>query len=224
MKKIIRKCFIFGLTLALLTTVASGDVTLYGKFFFDYHINRFLDSKTYDATNKQLPQFAFERAILGGKIEKELYLGVLSFNTTVDIAHYGVKTGDDFDFWRWHVYLKKAAFKWGVEDTFGLTLGLQSTDFSFAEDIWGHRHIAKTATDAWKFGPTTDLGVSAEVRLFGPLWLQAFYANGDGYNKPQLEETQNYGTSLRVERLGELPIILHGASQFAPNYAAGINK
>jgi hypothetical protein len=110
----------------------------------------------------------------------------------------------------------KYAFVQYRGDKFSARFGMISTDmFTLSENHWGYRYIYKSFQDAYKFGPSADLGAAFE---YSPAKIFSFdlsMLNGEGYKKVQIDSTfkATFGLTLRPFK----GFILRGYADFMNN-------
>ncbi len=96
------------------------------------------------------------------------------------------------------VYIKNAQMTW---KTGGLTLNgglISTTQFNMVEKFWGLRYMYKSFQDAYSFGSSADLGISAEYKLAKWLSVDGIVVNGEGYKKIQSKDGLLYGLGATV--------------------------
>lgn len=146
--------------------------------------------------------FELERAYLG--YEYDLGNG-LKTKAVMDIG----TSGDVSDYHR-IAYIKNAMLSWKT-GSLSLNGGLISTtQFNFQEKFWGYRYIMKSFQDAYKFGNSADLGLSASYQFTDWLSADAIVVNGEGYKKIQQNDGLNYGLGLTMTPVESLQIRLYG--------------
>lgn len=146
--------------------------------------------------------FELERAYLG--YEYDLGNG-LKTKAVMDIG----QSGNVSDYHR-IAYIKNAMLSW---KTGSLTLNgglISTTQFNFQEKFWGYRYIMKSFQDAYKFGSSADLGLSASYQFTDWLSADAIVVNGEGYKKIQQNDGLNYGLGLTMTPVESLQIRLYG--------------
>lgn len=146
--------------------------------------------------------FELERSYLG--YEYKLNNG-LSIKGVMDIG----KPSSVDDYHR-VAYIKNAMVSW-KKGNFTLNGGLiATTQFNFQEKFWGYRYIMKSFQDAYKFGSSADLGVSANYKFTEWIAADAIIVNGEGYKKIQHFDGLNYGLGLTLTPVKGVQIRLYG--------------
>jgi hypothetical protein len=142
--------------------------------------------------NKNGNSKAFEitRAYLGYEYAFNSYF---SSRVIIDVGDPG--TGK----YQMSAYLKNAYLQFKRKDLtarFGM-IGVDQ--LSIQEKQWGYRYIYKTFQDAYKFGPTADLGMGLEYSPAEFISLDVSVLNGEGYTKIQSDTTfkKTVGLTLR---------------------------
>ena len=146
--------------------------------------------------------FELERSYLG--YEYKLGKG-LSVKGVMDIG----KSSDVSDYQR-IAYIKNAMISW---KTGNLTLNgglISTTQFNFQEKFWDYRYIMKSFQDAYKFGSSADLGLSAAYRIADWISADAIMVNGEGYKKIQAGDGLNYGLGVTLTPVKGFQIRLYG--------------
>jgi len=95
-----------------------------------------------------------------------------------------------------YAYFKNAGIRYTKNK---LTVNLGIIDvlmFTHQEKMWGHRYIAKSYLDAYKFGPKADIGVNANYKFNKYFSMNLGFYNGEGYSKLQVDDTYRIGLGL----------------------------
>jgi len=66
--------------------------------------------------------------------------------------------------------------------------------FKVQEKIWGHRYIEKSAADKYKFGTSSDLGISLNYKVSKIAEIDLTFSNGEG--NAELQNDNTYKTAL----------------------------
>ena len=163
------------ITLIILISTIFAQGKIIGKTFFDF------------ASSKEEIGFNFKRQYFGYSLN---VLDEVSFKVLFDVG----RTESD----KLSSFLKKAqlnyAFDWG-ETSFGL-IGINM--HSIQEKNWGYRFIEKSAIDLNKFSSSADLGIAFSTSLINNLNSTIHFVNGEGYKKPQSENTKYFKSILNV--------------------------
>jgi hypothetical protein len=187
-----KKLFLF--LSALLLTIPSFSQTSEEEFkpegevqfkvFWNYHTDF---SK--NATKKSA--FELKRSYFGYKYD---FSKNISAKVTFDV---GSNTGGS----EYTAFLKIAQLDWKVAEGVKLSMGLIGLkQFNDQEDFWGYRYIFNSYQDAYGFGTSADLGVSAEFTITKTLKANVLIVNGEGYKKLQDEDgNQKFGGNLIFE-------------------------
>lgn len=147
--------------------------------------------------------FDLERSYLGYEYN---FGNGLSAKTVMDIG----KSSDVSDYQR-IAYVKNAMITW-KKGRFTLNGGLISTtQFNFQEKFWGYRYVMKSFQDEYKFGSSTDLGISAAYRLADWVSADVIIVNGEGYKKIQKNDGLNYGLGVTLTPVKGFQIRLYGS-------------
>ena len=86
--------------------------------------------------------------------------------------------------------LLKFAYLQYKTDKFSARFGMIPTNqFTLQESIWGYRYIAKSFQDAYRFGPSADLGASAEYSPAKFVSIDLSLLNGEGYKRVQIDSS-----------------------------------
>ena len=86
--------------------------------------------------------------------------------------------------------LLKFAYLQYKSDKFSTRFGMIPTNqFTLQESIWGYRYIAKSFQDAYRFGPSADLGASAEYTPSDIVSFDISILNGEGYKNIQIDSS-----------------------------------
>jgi hypothetical protein len=139
--------------------------------------------------NKSGNASAFEitRAYLGYEyfLSKKFYTRI-----TLDVADPGTGGLQMTDFLKF-AYLQYKSEK--LSARFGM---VPTTMYSLQESVWGYRYIAKTFQDAYKLGPSADLGASVEYSPVSFVSVDFAMFNGEGFKRIQTDST--FKTALGV--------------------------
>lgn len=103
-------------------------------------------------------------------------------------------------------YLKNAQINWS-KNNFAISLGLVNLkQFSFQENVWGHRYVYKSFQEEHKFSYCEDIGVVAEY-VFSPL-LSADVAitNGEGRKLKNADNNYRYGLGVSFYPIDHLTL------------------
>ncbi len=71
--------------------------------------------------------------------------------------------------------------------------------FKVQEKIWGHRYIEKSATDKYKFGTSSDLGVSVNYKISKIAEVDLTISNGEGNAEIQHDNTYKAALGLTLK-------------------------
>lgn len=145
--------------------------------------------------------FELDRSYLG--YQYDLGKG-LSVKGVMDVGQ-----SDDVNDYHRIAYIKNAQLTWKTGN-WTLNGGLISTtQFNYQEKQWGLRYIMKSFQDAYKFGSSADLGLSAAYKFSDLLSMDAIIVNGEGYKKIQKADGLAYGLGATVTPLEGLSIRLY---------------
>lgn len=103
-------------------------------------------------------------------------------------------------------YLKIAALSYtnnNVTVNFGL-IGMKQ--FKVQEKNWGHRYLYKSFQDAYKFGPSADLGLTVDYKIIDMLSTDISITNGEGYKKLQGDDVFKYGIGVTLKPIDGLTV------------------
>lgn len=113
-----------------------------------------------------------------------------------------------------YTYFKNVALKYN-KGKFSWNFGIIPTKmFKVQEGYWGHRYLYKTLPDEHKFYYSADAGTSLEYLFNSNISADISVMNGEGYKKPQLDNTFRTGFGITV-RLSE-----HFVSRFYYDFIA----
>jgi len=101
---------------------------------------------------------------------------------------------------RRYTYFKTAALKYN-KGKFTCNFGIIPTKlFEKQEEYWGHRYLYKTLQDEHEFGYSADAGTSLEYRFNSNISADISVTNGEGFRKPQLDNTYrtSFGITVRL--------------------------
>ncbi|PKP13967.1 MAG: hypothetical protein CVU08_02790 [Bacteroidetes bacterium HGW-Bacteroidetes-3] len=181
----------------------SGDVQF--KVFWNYHTDL-----SQNATNKSA--FELKRSYFGYKYD---FSKNISAKITFDV---GSNTGGS----EYTAFLKAAQLDWKVAEGVKLSMGMIGMkQFNDQEDFWGYRYIFTSYQDAYGFGTSADLGVSAEFTITKTLKANVLIVNGEGYKKLQDEDgNQRFGGNLVFEPIKGLTTKIYMDAQPTTNSKA----
>ncbi|MBN1132626.1 MAG: hypothetical protein JXA39_06105 [Bacteroidales bacterium] len=90
-------------------------------------------------------------------------------------------------------YLSKKVIVW---------LGLfDMQQFKTQENFWGYRYLFKSYMDAYRFGPSADIGIGMKYDFSRLLSADLIVSNGEGYNSPQFDNNYKTGIGLTLTPL-----------------------
>jgi hypothetical protein len=107
----------------------------------------------------------------------------ISSRINIDIANPGV--GE----LQMTAYIKNAFVQYKNE-IFSARFGVINTDqFHLQENHWGYRYVFMSFQDAYKFGPSADIGAAFEYSPAKIISFDLSVLNGEGYKKIQIDTT-----------------------------------
>lgn len=93
-------------------------------------------------------------------------------------------------------YLKNAQINW-TKKSFALSLGLVNLkQFSFQENVWGHRYVYKSFQEEHKFSYCEDIGVVAEYVFLPIISADIAITNGEGRKLKNEDNNYRYGLGI----------------------------
>jgi len=93
----------------------------------------------------------------------------------------------------------KNAFVQYKDETISARFGMINTDqFSLQESQWGHRYIYMSFQDAYKFGPSADLGAAFGYSPSKIISFDFSVLNGEGYKKVQIDSVFKTTFGFRI--------------------------
>lgn len=95
-------------------------------------------------------------------------------------------------------YVKNAQFTWKKDNLtvdFGL-IGLNQ--FSFQENAWGYRYLARSFQDEYGFGSSADMGIDVKYKFADWVNADITVSNGEGYKKLNADNNYRYGFGLTL--------------------------
>jgi len=141
--------------------------------------------------------FEITRTYLGYKYFINEYF---STEVNIDIGNLeNILSGSEI---RRYTYFKNVALKYNKEKLtwyFGI---IPTKLFKLQEKHWGHRYLYKTLADEHEFGYSADAGTSLDYRFNSNISADISVMNGEGFKKPQLDNTFRTGIGITV-RLSE---------------------
>jgi len=137
--------------------------------------------------------FEITRTYLGYKYFINEYF---STEVNIDIGNLeNILSGSEI---RRYTYFKNVALKYNKEKLtwyFGI---IPTKLFKLQEKHWGHRYLYKTLADEHIFGYAADAGTSLDYRFNSNISADISVMNGEGYKKPQLDNTFRTGFGITV--------------------------
>jgi len=95
-----------------------------------------------------------------------------------------------------YAYFKNAGIKY-TKDKLTVNIGIIDVlMFTHQEKSWGHRYIAKSFLDAYKFGPKADIGFNANYKFSKYFIMNIGFYNGEGYSKLQGDDSYRVGLGI----------------------------
>ena len=179
---------------ALIIIVTSLDINAQADSSFTPHGNPFalIFTDVNYSINKEGNSKAFEltRGYLGYAY---FFSKNISSRINIDIGNPG--TGE----LQMTAFIKNAFVQYRNEK-FSARIGVITTDqFRLQENQWGYRYIYMSFQDAYKFGPSADLGAAVEYSPAKIISFDLSVLNGEGYKKIQLDSTfkTTFGITLK---------------------------
>jgi len=138
--------------------------------------------------------FEITRTYLGYKYFVNEYF---STDVKIDIGNLGsALSGSGI---KRYVYFKHIALQYN-KGKFIWNFGIIPTKlFIMQEKCWGHRYLYKTLPDKHEFGYSADAGTSLEYRFNSNISADISIMNGEGYKKPQLDNTFRTGFGITIQ-------------------------
>ncbi len=103
-------------------------------------------------------------------------------------------------------YLKNALLEYHKEKL-KVDFGLIGTyGFNVQEKQWGNRYVYKSFQDGYGFGPSADLGASAEYKFCDYFKVDAMLLNGEGYKNLQADNTYKGAIGATITPIKNLNI------------------
>lgn len=103
-------------------------------------------------------------------------------------------------------FLKNAYVKYetkGLSIQFGL---IGTTMFGLQENFWGGRYLYKSFQDAYRMGPSADLGISAAYQFNKYISADLAVFNGEGYKRLENDSTLKYAAGVTVRPVDGLTV------------------
>ncbi|MEA3496657.1 MAG: hypothetical protein U9R42_11540 [Bacteroidota bacterium] len=95
-------------------------------------------------------------------------------------------------------FLKNALINYD-DDKFSVNFGLIGmSQFKIQEKAFGYRYIYKSFQDAYKFGPSADLGLNVKYKIHKFISVDATISNGEGYKEVQADSTFKVALGLSL--------------------------
>lgn len=83
---------------------------------------------------------------------------------------------------KYYAFLKIASLSWTPIEGLKINGGMISPkQFKVQERFWGYRYLYKSYQDEYKFGPSADLGITAEYKFNDYVSIDGAFLNGEGY-------------------------------------------
>jgi hypothetical protein len=143
--------------------------------------------------------FEIERAYFGFERRINKYF---SANVKLDIG-----SPDDISEYsrlRRYAYFKNAGIQFRYAKI-TVNAGLfDMPQFKIQEKFWGYRYLYKSYMDEYKFGPSADIGLSAQYDFSNWISADLTISNGEGYTTPQRDETYKTGAGLTLQPVKNL--------------------
>jgi hypothetical protein len=160
---------------------------------FNYRINSTEHSTSFELTRAY---FGFERQLNG----------YFSANVLLDVG--SPEDLSEFSRINRYAYFKNAGVTYnkGPLTVWGGLFGM--LQYEVQEDFWGYRYLFKSYMDAYRFGPSADLGAGIRYRINKAIEADFVLSNGEGYSSPQRDDNYKagWGVTLRPTK----KIILRG--------------
>ncbi|MBI5008408.1 MAG: hypothetical protein HZB98_01885 [Bacteroidia bacterium] len=125
----------------------------------------------------------------------------------------------------------KFAYLQYKSDKFSARFGMIPTcQFTLSENIWGYRYIAKSFQDAYRFGPSADLGASAEYSPSKFISFDLSLLNGEGFKKVQIDSSFKSTAGITIKPVEGLSLRAYydymnsEHSQRSASFFAGYSK
>ncbi len=163
------------------------------KVFSNFHIGLTEDDRS--------TAFAVDRVYLGYKhdIDDQFAAEVkLDIGSPDDLSQYSLI--------KRYAYFKNAALTFHrnkIKAWFGL---FDMQQFKVQEDFWGYRYIYKSFQDAYRFGPSADIGAGASYSFNDYIEADLVVSNGEGYKNLQMDNVYKTGVGVTVHPAGNVTL------------------
>jgi len=110
---------------------------------------------------------------------------------------------------RRYAYFKTAALTYKDKNLtawFGL---FDMREFKVQENFWGYRYIYKSYQDAYKFGPSADIGTGVHYRFNDFIEADLVVSNGEGYKNLQTDNSYKTGAGVTLHPLTDMTFRLY---------------
>lgn len=150
--------------------------------------------------------FELDRGYLG--YQYDLGKGV-QIKAVMDVGR-----SNDVDDYHYIAYIKNAQISW---KTGNWTLAggmISTTQFNLQDKFWGHRYIAKSFQDEYKFGSSADLGLSVAYKIADWISADMMLVNGEGYKKVQKVDGMLLGMGATIQPVKGLTLrVYYGVNE-----------
>jgi hypothetical protein len=111
---------------------------------------------------------------------------------------------------RRYAYFREASLSWS-KDKLNLSIGITGTRlFSYQQQFWGKRYIAKPYQSINGYGFIADLGLAMDYK-FNDTWkADITIMNGEGYSELQLDNSVKTSVGMTITPVKQLAIRLYG--------------
>jgi len=197
------------LAVAFAAPAFAGGITVAEKGDSKLKIESLFYLNTY--SHKTSNQAGTTGESLGLNVERAYFTAKYHFNDdwmmrfTTDLGHEGTLGKQQ------NIYLKYAYVEGKlVGDAAVLRLGQSHTPWiDYEQHLWGHRYVAKVATDFFKYDDSSDLGIGLKGKLADGMvgyWITA--TNGSGYGKGVASKGIDFNSRIGVYPIDGLTLDL----------------
>lgn len=209
MTKNLRFLFIILIALGNLSDLFSQDTLIEKSYSIKPIVRVFAD--IYSGINQGNNPTAIEiqRTYLGYDIELEK-----GFSSRIVLDIGSPDNSSAYSLLKRYAYFKNAYLQYETEK-FNFKFGIIPMQlFNIQEKIWGHRYVERSATDKYKFGTSSDLGISTNYKVTSFAEVDVTISNGEG--NAELQQDNTYKTAVGLTLKPYKGLILRAYSDILP--------
>ena len=110
---------------------------------------------------------------------------------------------------RRYAYFKNAAVSYRKGKILAVAGLFDMYQFKLQEEFWGYRYLYKSYMDAYRFGPSADLGMAVQYVINDLMTSDLCISNGEGYTSPQRDNTYKLSGGITLYPVEKIVLRAH---------------